>query len=416
MNSDTCLFGVESGCCTDDKDEHIVQKGLGGTLKSDKVICGVCNARFSSETDPQIAELFRPILELLSPLMSGGLKTKVLTGISKSGAKYRIGAGGVVELTSPLFVPESNGVAAYFPDRMSPEQADARIHADYGIVEKRPAFATIAEIAELLRPSRRLLFDGDVVRAALCDLLELLELASKTGKVPSARIPELQQVRRTVHFGFRDERQAYDMYRFADLERELTALFQPAEFAHRLVVSYSNHLKLLTFTAGFADTLPLHFQMPMTIWPDDFTVRYMKSLVGGADEFEITSTFAWSEYLLKWRPFGTDPGRLRHARLEFFKSHHASRRRALYMLDMKADSSLNDSLRRSIDRGLSGREAIQEVLLSKYAAHPNVPAIACELQQIVPASVEAEELLPTYRSALRMVKDAFGYPEWMAFE
>jgi hypothetical protein len=416
MNADSCLFGLESVSCHGDKLEHIVQEGLGGTLRKPGIICAGCNEHFGRAIDPQICEAFRPIIEIMTPMMPGDLKRRSSFGTSTSGAKVRFGAGGVVELASPLHIPGVDHHTAYFPDRMSEEQVNAHILAKFGPVRKEPSRATSAELAVVLGPVRPTLFDGRVVRAALCDLLELLELASKTGRVPSARIDPLRPLRRIVYSGFKDLSAEYDMYRFANMGRELAALFQPAELAHRLVVSYSDSRNLLTLTASFTDTLPLHFQCPMSLHRRDFTVRYMKALpLGRGDpEPQITDDFVWNDEILKWRPFGTRAGQFNHARSEFFKSFRDAQRRAFYVLDMEHDETPSSWLEEAVDGGISEREAIRELLLSsRYAAHSDVGHIAVDVESLLPDAVARHEMLVTYRSILATVRAAHGFPDWI---
>lgn len=77
--SKTCLLNnVSGGCGSEFKFEHIIQEGLGGSLKSADIVCSRCNGVFSRELDQEIVDFFLLIRDVLSPLLPGSLKNLII--------------------------------------------------------------------------------------------------------------------------------------------------------------------------------------------------------------------------------------------------------------------------------------------------------------------------------------------------
>ncbi len=107
-----CLFHtVSGGCASTFKPEHIVQKGLGGSLKSSDLICSTCNKYFGDNLDHVLTDFFREVLGVLSPLLPGDLKDKKLyTKSLNDSTPLTIEPGGHVKVRRISKTTNANGV------------------------------------------------------------------------------------------------------------------------------------------------------------------------------------------------------------------------------------------------------------------------------------------------------------------
>lgn len=80
--------------------EHILLNAIGGTLKSDKLICEKCNSLFGEKMDKSLFQQLHPFALLLNISRNRG-KTQPLIATRSNGEKIRIYPDGKLEAISP---------------------------------------------------------------------------------------------------------------------------------------------------------------------------------------------------------------------------------------------------------------------------------------------------------------------------
>lgn len=80
--------------------EHILLNAIGGTLKSDKLICEKCNSLFGEKMDKSLFQQLHPFALLLNISRDRG-KTQPLIATRSNGEKIRIYPDGKLEAISP---------------------------------------------------------------------------------------------------------------------------------------------------------------------------------------------------------------------------------------------------------------------------------------------------------------------------
>jgi len=75
-NTNFCIF------CPDKfktaKDEHIILKSLGGSLKTSKFVCSKCNSQFGNTIDEMLSNKYAFMMNLLGPLLKNGIKSPTI--------------------------------------------------------------------------------------------------------------------------------------------------------------------------------------------------------------------------------------------------------------------------------------------------------------------------------------------------
>ena len=73
----TCLYsGLAPACSQKFTREHILRENIGGTLKSNKIICDSCNKRFGTQMDDALRILYLSVISSISPFLPSSIKDK----------------------------------------------------------------------------------------------------------------------------------------------------------------------------------------------------------------------------------------------------------------------------------------------------------------------------------------------------
>ena len=93
---DTILTRINSSC------EHIILNACGGKLKSNKLLCKVCNSNFGDNFDKELAKDINPLSNLLKIKRDRGNPQKVNGLDTKDNTEYFLESSGDIRLKKPL--------------------------------------------------------------------------------------------------------------------------------------------------------------------------------------------------------------------------------------------------------------------------------------------------------------------------
>ena len=87
--SDDCLF-CGSTLGEETKDQHIIPKGVGGSLRTDQVTCSACNETFGDTIDLDFAQKYQWLLVHLPPELVQGYSPPKLLATNEKGEQISI--------------------------------------------------------------------------------------------------------------------------------------------------------------------------------------------------------------------------------------------------------------------------------------------------------------------------------------
>lgn len=100
------------GCLVNPKNrsmEHIILNSLGGRLKSDKLLCNVCNSELGHSGDSELAHQFAFLASYLQVSRDSGEFPIIKGGKTADGTRYNLSNGSKPSLADPVFKLERKG-------------------------------------------------------------------------------------------------------------------------------------------------------------------------------------------------------------------------------------------------------------------------------------------------------------------
>jgi len=94
---------------TNSSDEHIIPNGIGGRLKSKKLLCQTCNSNFGSDCDIELVNQFLFLTSHLQVKKHRGDVSPIKGGKTKDGEVYNIVDGSKPVLTKPVYKVTKDG-------------------------------------------------------------------------------------------------------------------------------------------------------------------------------------------------------------------------------------------------------------------------------------------------------------------
>lgn len=93
--------------------EHIFPNGIGGKLKSSKLLCKVCNSEFGSEMDAELCKQFNVIASMLMIDREKGKMPNIKNAKTKSGERYNLIDGIYPQPIAPKIVIDEEKNSVY---------------------------------------------------------------------------------------------------------------------------------------------------------------------------------------------------------------------------------------------------------------------------------------------------------------
>jgi hypothetical protein len=433
MEPRQCLFFHESSNCSDVvENEHIIQKGLGGTLSSPDIICANCNNFFSQELDPHLINFYEPIIKILSPLLFGNLKrkrmkTKLISGKEQIDIEYR---GGVVNLPEISYRYNSNGQLEEITAPSSiPIEKLKEIAKHKGA--KHISFETRFITERYPDGIEKSCFDVNpaLMRAILRDILELAHYGYTIKKFPNIA---MHRCLNKLRFWIRTGRSTNQFpprdicFSFAPISDLLDVLFEPSTFSHRLVVSYDYKSKAFILVAQFVNTMPWVFIFEnVAAHSHSVSILYKKALLDGKDQLWSPNYAVLDIHNIKWRRFSIATRyAIEFAQKKFEQGFLTQRARAHYESDLRSDDYISQKFTYYIND------------FSSKTDTPEIDAIVKRIQEQYQESQYLKDILEitrkealeiwtntrfdngqrdqkvlfVYRECLKNIKNTFGYP------
>ena len=429
MQSQQCLFFQENDKCNDiATDEHIIQKGLGGTLSSTNIICANCNNFFSQNLDIQLIKLYEPIIKILSPFLSGRLKHR------KKGAKLITGESdlydieyvvGTANLTKIIKRYSSNGqleiIAPHSYSREKLEEIAKREKTG------RTKIYKIAPLTEIFRKSKEkgcLYVNPILIRTILLDVIELSYYVTVTEKFPNiAKHHCLDELRFWIRTGRSSSKfpPRDILFSFAPISDLLDKLFSFSTFSHRLVICFDHKQKVLILVAQFVNTMPWVFVLEnINIHSYSFSILYKKALINGEDQLLSKNCVILNINDIRWRKFLTAT----HEAIEFAKTKWeqefiTQNARAHYEYDLRNDNFISDRLTYYADNFHNeinpSVRAIVKLIRNRYQGSQYIKDILeitekKALEEWINKGDHKIQRVLLYRKCLKKIKSEFGYP------
>lgn len=431
----SCLFHtINDGCGSKFKPEHIIQEGLGGSLKSSEIICADCNKYFGDNVDPVVTGFFKEILLVLSPLLPGDLKRKKLyTESIRDSTPLLVAPGGRVEVR---------------------KISKRRVDEDGDMIEiKGPLGAKrsdLERIAGARAQSFERCFEKDdyrinysinevLVRAIMLDLLEILKYATIQQKIPNiANHPCLEDLKRWVRHGTQSWNFPPKQVPFAPISDLLDILFSPCTFSHRLAIIYDHKMSKMLFSAQFVNTMPFVVVLDeVIIDKTSLSVLYQKVLLDDAKSKDSLNTIEQAEINiadLEWRKFSTATKEAQEFALrEFYKEYSRRLGKAHYELDMRSCHTLCKDIRdyqikyKTVKQSEAVINTICDLVGSRYIHSPYLNEIKGIAHDITKSrfyinsresQYTLEDIISIYRDCLKAIaaNKGYGYPEKRKFD
>ncbi len=438
MQAQQCLFFQESNDCNDvATDEHIIQRGLAGTLSSSKIICANCNNFFSHNLDSQLIKFYEPIIyNNLSPLIDGQLKKKKiktkLTSGELGGRNIDLDyIGGIANFSriSKIYSPKGHLKKIIAPISTSQTVLDAITKSEEVKIKsyKKIPFTECF-------PDGRVDICWDInsflIRAILLDILELADHVSFIENLPNiARHRCLHELRLWIRKGYSSNRfPPKDIFfAFAPISDLLDPLFEPSIFSHRLVICFDHKSKVLILVAQFVNTMPWVFILEdMALHSCSISILYKKALIGGEDQLTSENRTVLEIGDIRWRKFSTTtPHALEFAKTKWKQEFIKQMARAYYEFDLRQDEFIAKKLA-GYANDYHGKDApvnaIVKLMQTRYQESQYIKDIlemtkktASEMLINTPFSSNQknQKLLFIYRECLKNIKNNFGYPVFM---
>ncbi len=423
-----CLFHtVSGGCASTFKPEHIIQKGLGGSLKSSELICSTCNKSFGDNLDHVLTKFFRDILGVLSPLLSGDLKDKKQhTKSLNSSTPLTIEPGGHVKVRGISKTTNENGVLTEIRGPLGAskskfEEIAGRRADSFEDSFEKDDYLHVFSINELL------------IRAILLDLIEILRYATIHLGIPDiANHKFLEETKRWIRNGTNSSDFPPRRVPFAPISDMLDISFGACMFSHRLAVIYDQKQAKIIFSAQFVNTMPfvviLH---DARIGNSSLSILYQKVLIDDAklqDTLHTTRKPVIDYKDLEWARFIGTPDGQNFALCKFWQEYVRQYRKALYELDMRSDDTLCKEVEKyKIKHTTKTRpEAVTNIILDlmedRYLHSPQLEEIKTATYDITQSKMNVnnwddeniiKDIMSVYRICLKAIasNNSFGYPD-----
>lgn len=436
---------MNDDCTSATSQEHIIQRGIGGTLESDVVLCGECNNQLGTSVDSHLTETYFPIIHALRPFLPA--KTSAITRSARSTAStlpLKVSGGWVTEATKVQWQYDEAGKITGVVGPAGQLEAMKNIAKLRGLndltFETGPI--TVFFPDDLIERVRT--FDEHVPRAAAKCVLGCLDHFSlSSGRSSQARTPELANAREFVRNGRQVGAFRPLKCHFYDAEDLLDAIVKEHDgtFTVRVVISYSRADATLVGAFCLGRTMPFVFELSSaTSGAADWSLIVSKSLRRNAD-----TEASWKDACVlrnddfKWRSF-VAPSReaIGFGLRKFYEAIDDETGRAIAFADLNSDDEILGTLAIAADYfGRSGtgssllNEVIGHVLRQRYVGHEDSRTIPWDelvkestgtwaflSAQLTAAAARGEairgetrkHLLEAYRSALAESIERYGRP------
>lgn len=430
MKAQECLFYCNGTDCNNySKEEHIIQKGLGGTLSSRNLICNNCNNYFSKAVDLELVSFYSPIAKVLSPFLPGDIKRKKKSSelITEDGERFKIEYNkGKANLSKIYKSCLSDGTLEAINAPVTTTQLELeKIANSYGVTGKSIKTLLLNEVFPNSREGILINVNESLIRAILLDLLELADYASFDKKMPNmAMHPYLNKLRYWVRFGKGIQKLPLTdiFYSFAPISDFLDTLFEHSTFSHRLVVCYDYEKEVLILIAQFFSTMPWVFVIDnISVHNCSMSILYKKALLDGTDQYSVHPKKALINFQnIRWRTFmTTSADACKFAQIKFAQEFQKQNARAYYESDLRADDYIIKRLNHYCISGCNTEDAsidaILKLLESRYQSSEHLPEIIEMAKnraiEIFSCSNDIEKhRLYVYRECLKCAKEKYGYP------
>ena len=423
-----CLFHrVSGGCASTFKPEHIVQKGLGGSLKSSDLICSTCNKYFGDNLDHVLTKFFGDILLVLSPLLPGALKDKKQhTKSLNNSTPLIIEPGGYVKVRGISKTTDENGVLTEIRGPLGAskskfEEIAGRKADSFEYSFEKDDYLHVFSINELL------------IRAILLDLIEILRYATIYRDIPDvANHKFLEEAKRWIRNGTNSSNFPPSRVPFAPISDMLDISFGACTFSHRLAVIYDQKRAKIILSAQFVNTMPfvviLH---DARIGTSSLSILYEKVLIDDAklqDTFYTTRKPVIDYKDLEWARFiGTADGQ-NFALCKFWQQYVLQYRKAIYELDMRSDDALSKEVEKhnikytTKTRPEALTSIINDLVEDRYLHSPHLAEIKRTAYDIAQSKLNVnnrhdgnimKDIISMYRICLRAIaaNNRYGYPD-----
>ena len=430
MQSQQCIFLQESNNCSNiSANEHIIQKGLGGTLSSSHILCANCNNFFSQNLDIQLTELYEPIIKILSPLLSGRFKhkkkrSKLTSGVlEQHNIEY---VGGSANLMGIDKRHSSNGqleiiAPCSYSRKKLEEIAKSEGFGRNKIFKKVP----FTELFPNGREKICLNVSPVLIRAILLDIFKLACYVSVTNDFPNiAKHCCLNELRLWIRTGS-PAKPSFLKNTFpwcAPVSDLLESRFEPSTFSHMLAICFDHKSKVLVLIAQFVNTMPWVFILDnIAIHSCSFSVLYKKALVDGEDQLLLNSNCAVLDiHNIQWRKFSVaTPDAIEFAKTKWKQEFETQNARAHYEFDLRNDSFIMQRLTYYTNNCHSeinpSIDAIVKLMQTRYKGSRYIEDILeitkkKALKEWNNSGNRKNQRVLLYRECLKEIKNKFGYP------
>lgn len=431
MKRGNCIFHKESGTCNNTfTEEHIIQKSLGGSLSSKKITCANCNNYFSQDIDIQLTKLYFPIIYILSPVLPGKLKTKVIEERTIDGVPIKLTAGGGATIKGIQKKYDQRGKLKEISAHESYSREDLESIARHSDVKMSETDFSRVLFSDYLDSSGYpicLEVNEVIIRAVCLDILEFIRYGTLYKSFPDiAKNDSLKRFRNLIRNGISSGFRAYYLY-YAPITDLIDQLFEPSLFSHKLVVSYDHKSKCLILAAQFVDVMPwLVVFDNVNLHSSSISLLYKKALVGGNDQIFVEKKAVFDPKVIKWRTFSMTTSYSRNfTMLKFVESHRSQHGRAIYELDMRSDKEIHGTLFSRIEKYRKSEscpqvKAITEVIGIRYCENCYLNDIKNEAYKMALSLWESsqtnkrkrrDKTLEIYRACLKNMAARYGMPK-----
>jgi len=424
----TCLF-MGPTCNNIFNEEHIIQKGLGGTLKSADLTCEACNQYFGNEVDPKLIEIYRPIIQIIQPLLSGDLKEKIRKVKSLNGKdELKIYPGGHVE---------KNKLEKKYDDKGHIREIISSSRMNKDQLEKIAQTATTSSETYYTEGEygEKIYITDSLLRAIILDLLKLIKYVCMKNELPDLSYHDcLKDLRRWVRLGI-PANYIPTKYPFAPISDILDGMFNPCIFSHRFIIYFNCNEKKMLFVAEFVNTMPwLVIIENSNIFKTSLLIKYQKNLIPSWNSQEEPSivydaSLNWKD--LDWRKFATIPKKeaRNFAWLKFHQQYCEQIGKAQYEVDMRTEETLLRDIEviRLNYKEHNITEKVPEIVsdlvkTNRYRYHlyaEEIKKICYQKAKSMSSrwytnkKIEMNDIISVYRSCLKMIVEdpQFGYPQ-----
>jgi len=437
-----CLFRDVTKQCGGITNEHLLQRCIGGTWESDDVICANCNEYFSQDVDSRLCKNFEWLMCVLSPLLSGNLKNKIIKLNSSDGVPVQVTSGGMVSIAKTKTIQSKDG-----PHIISHSEIQAKLAAQAQKWPDGQYECRKLPTSHLVRlPPQQSIYDLGFYRAVMKCLIQVLDKASRRDKSMSlARRSELQSIRRFIRHGTIGGPISWNFLPIFRLEGDLQRLFSSDfEFANRAAIFFDKRKGKLFGLLQIANTIPLGGYLSTGLdWEEEsFSFLYEKNLIPRQENNAIE----------KWLPFcAMDERKFNFyqfaisskesadfAWYSFRRSVSEQIGRAYAVVEMNSDRGLIETMivqyehlinDQSLSPGDAATSLVEVILRQRYQSRGipeerwsilryevrimlqlNSIRVFEQFKKTNEFGETACELLVAYRSQLKKLIDEFGFP------